>query len=174
MSMVKLQKHLMDLSAERANVEAKYKTDVGRLTADMDAVKKHIGVASVGLDADKIAVGRTVLNVRGLYARAGDDRAQALRAATTDLVLSGGIVLSREYFATKSYDRWHGQYVTCEYGMCPRHGSIIFEIGMSPDCRKRLRDGGCLTEVETEAAVYLLTVLPQLQDAEAAAVTKAA
>lgn len=174
MGMVELQKRLSALIAERTDVEAKYKADVSRLVAATDAAKKDIAAAGAGFDMEKIAAGRTVLYVHGQYAKAGDERAAALRGALSDLVSDGGKKLSREYFATKSYDRWHGQFLTCEYGMCPRHGGVIFEIGLTRDHAKRLREGGVLTEAEIEGAVYLLTILPQLQEAEAAAVAKVA
>lgn len=174
MSMLKLQKYLSALVMERADVEAKYKADTARLTSAIDVAKRDIAAAAAGFDMEKIAAGRTILYVQGQFAKAGDERAAVLRRGITDLSENGGTVLSREYFATKSYDRWHGQFLSCEYGMCPRHGSVIFEVGMIGEHRKRLRDGGSLTEAELEAAVYLLTVLPQLQDAEAAAVGRAA
>jgi hypothetical protein len=48
--------------------------------------------------------------------------------------------------------------------MGPRHGHIIFSIGLKRDVRNR--DPQLLTDEEREACVYLLTNLEQVQSAK--------
>ena len=125
-----------------------------------------INQTEAGLDLAKISLAETVMYA-GDYSRAGQDRDGARqdaikwfagRQTTTDL--------QHEYIGTKSYDRWYGQRCDCGYGMGPRHGSIIFEIGLRHDVRKRE-----LTPEEREAAVYYLINLERIQSARAKAAT---
>ncbi len=59
------------------------------------------------------------------------------------------------------YDRWYGQRSDHDYGMGPRHGSIIFRIGLVSDARHRE-----LTSAERDAAVYYLMNLEAIQAAK--------
>lgn len=134
--------------------------------------------AEQGLDLEKVRVGKTVVYVRGSFDRAGDDRASVIHDAIRQLATGEPVRevygdLWQRYFGTKSYDRWHGQRSDHAYFMGPGHGSIIFEVGLVQSVREN-RTQADLTAEEIEAAIYYLTNIKRVQDAEAAAARQAA
>jgi hypothetical protein len=128
-------------------------------------------MSAAGVDQVKIALAETILSIRGEYAKGGDERASCVRDAVKQLAAgspSGPYHdLWRQYFGTKSYDRWYGQRCDCEYGCGPRHGGIIFAIELT--CETRQRQQSDLTADEIEAAIYYLTNLERIQAARKAA-----
>lgn len=60
------------------------------------------------------------------HAEAAQARDEAVRA-----VRAGGGWLLRRYIGCKRYEAWY-QGVNCEYGMGPRHGYVVFSIGLRP------------------------------------------
>ena len=106
-----------------------------------------------------LKLAESVIEVRGSYDKAGDDRVHALQKAIDDLA-TGATSLKKTYFGTKQYAHWHGQFIECSYGMGPAHGSVIFSIGI-----RRSELGRDLTEPEIEAALYYLRNLQRIQSA---------
>lgn len=160
--------HLKD---ELARHEAAAKAEADRLRAEINSRAKVLSLASEGLDHEKIALAHKVIEVRGSFERGGDDRSSVIQDAIRQLATGkpgdGYLDLWRQYFGTKSYDRWHGQRSDHPYFYGPSHGSIIFSVGLTELVRKR--DPRQLTPEETEAAIYLLVNLARIQAAERAA-----
>lgn len=163
-------KELADFRKAFADHTEKAAAETKRLSGEIQHRIQFLHLAEAGLDQEKIALARTVLRIQGTYARAGDERASVIADAIYQLGTGNPV---RQYygdlwtlnFGTKNYDRWHGQRCDCEDGMGPRHGSVIFSVGLSRDVRKR--DPQKLTSEETEAAIYLLVRLEAVQSAEA-------
>lgn len=160
-----------DLRRELQSHEEAAKARSMDLRQQIVAVQREIELDSAQLDFGKIEAAYKVLFVRGTYAKAGDERAGVIADAVHQIAtgeMRGYRGLDHENFGTKSYDRWHGQRCDCEPGFGPRHGSIIFQIGLTKEAKER---GGieALTDDEREAAVYLLTRLEAVQTAEAKA-----
>ena len=122
-----------------------------RLNKTLSDVRHLIGNAKAGLDNDRIANALSILKVRGTYTNGGQDRASVIRDAI-DWLATGKCAayqgLDCADFGTKSYDAWYGQRSDHEWGG-PRHGSIIFQIGL----KDRVRE---LTEEDRSAAIYFL------------------
>lgn len=122
-----------------------------RLVAAHEAVRHLIGNAKAGLDNERIANALAVLKVYGSYISGGQDKATVIRDAV-DWLATGKCGAYRGLdeldFGTKSYDLWYGQRSDHEWGG-PRHGSIIFQIGL----KDRRRE---LTEEERSDAIYFL------------------
>jgi hypothetical protein len=117
-----------------------------------------------GLDAEKIALARTILKVEGLYEKAGQDRASVISDAIAWFATGKApcyYQLSSADYGTKSYDRWHGQRSDHEWGG-PRHGSLIFKVGL----RDRKAE---ITPEQREACLYYLTNITEIQEAASAA-----
>lgn len=131
-----------------------------------------------GLDMEKITLAKTVVYVRGAYERAGEDRASVISDAIKQLATGEpnravyGDLWHR-YFGTKNYDRWSGQRSDHEYMCAPRHGSICFAVGLTDEVRDT-RQQGDLTAAEVEAAIYYLTNIQRVQEAERKAREQAA
>jgi len=171
-SLTQTYRELAELRATLKSHDEAAKQQTATLTADIAARQAIVNQSEAGLDAEKIALAKTVIFVRGEYAKAGEERASAKADAIRQLAT--GEPIRQTYgdlwlvaFGTKNYDRWSGQRCDCTYGMGPSHGYICFQIGLHSDVRKR--DPKALTEAETEAAIYYLTHLDRIQEADAAA-----
>ena len=153
------------LRAEMKLEEERHAEAMQGFKAEFRLAEERIQLTSGDLDEDKIAHAAHVLVVRGSYANAGSERAAAMGNAKAEVLLGGG-TLKTEYQGTKSYDRWHGQWISCRYGFGPSHGSVIFSIGLTEEARKR---EGSLTDDEIEACLYYLNNLERIQEARAKA-----
>jgi hypothetical protein len=141
----------------------KAKREDARLLGLYQAERTAILQVEAALDPEKIALAETVIQVHGLFEKAGEDRESARTAAVHWIATGEGGYrgLKSEFFGTKDYDRWHGQRSDHEYGYGPKHGSVIFCIGLVTEARKR-----DLTEPEKEAAIYYLLNLTAIQKAQ--------
>lgn len=144
------------------SLDDEYKATRTAIQERIAKIRQTVNESVAGLDSDQIALAETVLCVHGSYASAGADRASALHDAIKELSLNGGGKLWEQHFSTKNYDRWHGQRSDHGYGYGPKHGYLIFSIGIPLDIRKR--DPQHLSPEEVEAAVYYLTHLSRIQD----------
>mgnify|MGYP007083449116 FL=1 len=122
-----------------------------RLVAAHEAVRHLIGNAKAGLSNERISNALAVLKVYGSFISGGQDKASVIRDAV-DWLATGKCGAYRGLdeldFGTKSYDRWYGQRSDHEWGG-PRHGSIIFQIGLK-DRKSEL------TEDQRSDAIYFL------------------
>ena len=158
-----------ELTVIRSELAAHLETSAAttsRLKGDIARLETSLAYASDGLNEDKIALARAVINIRGRFVDGGEKRESVRRDAINQLAAGepGARDLWQVYFGTKSYDRWHGQRTDCEYGMGPTHGSIIFAVEVTPEARKRGQAD--LTPEEVEAAIYYLVNLERVQAAE--------
>lgn len=123
-------------------------------------------VAAEGMNLEAIAAAERVLYIRGEYAKAGTDRAEVLQDAIAQIATGekrGYRGLWHEAFGTKSYAHWYGQRSDHEYFFGPKHGSLIFQVGLLADIRSR--EVQELSDAEKEACVYYLTNLERIQAA---------
>lgn len=133
--------------------------DIDAQVQELEAAR---GVLSAGLDADRIARGREVLEIRGKVT--AGERARVVEDACADLAKGCG-GLRYDYFGTKNYDRWNDQRCDCKYGYGPRHGSIVFSVGLNRRfCARWAAEE--LTPEDVDAGLYLLTNLVAIQEAE--------
>lgn len=158
--------------AQHREAAARRDAELTKAIADR---RRALELSADGIDMDMVEIAKGVVFIRGTYAKAGQDRAGALHDAIKQMATGTPIRehygdLWRVAFGTKSYDAWHGQRCDCEYGYGPRHGSIIFQIGITETVRKD-RKHADLTPSEIEAAVYYLTNLERIQTAEQRAAT---
>lgn len=144
--------------------------EASRLKEEIRKRREVLNFAQDGIDHAKVALAKSIIEVRGQYSRGGADRAScvsdAIKQVATGKPLGAYVDLLRQFFGTKNYDRWIGQRCDCEYGYGPRHGSIVFAIGFTAAVRKR--EPFELTDDEAEAAIYYLVNLERIQAAEAA------
>lgn len=157
---------------------ASSKTREDELRGQIKLRANVLSSAEQGIDVEKVGLAKTVIYVSGAYDRAGEDRASVIHDAVKQLATGEPIRpfygdLWSHYFGTKNYDRWSGQRCDCQYGYGPGHGSIVFRVGIIEDVREN-RAQADLTAEEVEAAIYYLTNIKRVQDAEAAAAKQAA
>lgn len=88
-----------------------------------------------GLDNKRTLEAENILIIRQREALYKDDQ-WAISEAIKD-ILNDFNNLKTSYIGTKNYDGWNHQGVNwTEYGYGPRHGSIVFSIGMKESARK--------------------------------------
>lgn len=148
---------------------ASTKAEDSRLRSEIADARLAIGAGTAGFDLALIALAETVLEVRGQYTRAGEDRASVIRDALAQVATGkkqGYRDLWSCAFGTKNYAHWCGQRADHEYGYGPKHGSVVFSVGLRSDIRARLPQE--LTEAERIACVYFLTKLEEIQAVRAA------
>jgi len=147
------------------------KREEAALREEIRKRREILDMSAAGIDLEKVKLAKTILDILGTYAKGGDDRASVKADAIKQLATGVPVReiygdLWRVAFGTKSYDRWHGQRCDCEYGMGPRHGSLIFQIGLRGSVRDA-RKHSDLTADEIEAAIYFITNIERIQAAEA-------
>lgn len=164
---------ITEMERRKAELRAAMKAEDERHTKVVHGLKdeyrlaeERIQLSAGGLDEAKIDHAEHVLYVMGSYADAGSERAVAMENAKA-AILAGGGTLFQEYQGTKSYDRWHGQWIACDYGYGPKHGSVIFSIGLTDATRKR--EPKKLDDQEIESCLYYLNNLERIQAAKATA-----
>lgn len=151
------------LTAHNAEAAARAKA----ISDEIAELSRSVALHGAMLDQDKITLARTVMYVRGAYARAGEDRASVIQDAVAFFATGPkpNKDLRQGYFGTKNYDRWSGQRSDHPYWAGPSHGSICFAVGLTDAARKRDN----FTDEEVEACLYLLTRIDAVQKAEASA-----
>lgn len=148
----------------------RHRSTLAALAHEYAEAEEAVRMLSTGIDGTKVLLAEHVINVRGTYAKAGSERVQALETAVQEL-LKGGGRLFQQYFGTKDYDGWHGQFDYHPYGFGPRHGSIIFAIGLQQTV---LQHNKVLDEEQIEAAIYYLRNIERIQAAKDGAKAAAA
>lgn len=167
-----LTKLVIDLHDAKAAMQAydlESKAEFFRLNSNFVALQTKLNQLGSGLNADKVALGQSVIFVRGVYAKAGQDRASVIADAVQWLATGKSNAyrgLDVESYGTKNYDGWAGQRSDHSRGMGPRHGSIVFQVGLTKQDR-------VLSVKETEAAIYYLLNLEKVQAAALAAAVQA-
>lgn len=118
-----------------------------------------------GVDLSRVDRARKVLYIEGdcllaKHVHEGDSRANAVANAKR-LLADNPARLRSEYIGVKNYSGFGDQREDHKYGYGPRHGHIVFSIGLTQEARQR-----DLTPEEIEDALYLLHVLPALARAQ--------
>lgn len=169
---------LAEIEKERSQITSEI---AGQRTAFDEAVRVsnlRLGVLAeaeqiilAGIDQERIERGRAVIDIRGrlLGHRVGERgdgrgaRMTALADARKDVAL-GAPRLKSEYVGIKNYDGFGDQRSDHRYGYGPRHGSIVFSIGLN---REIVRSGASLSPAQVEDALYLLANLAAIEAATA-------
>jgi hypothetical protein len=125
--------------------------DVGR----MDRALKVLWVEG---DPTKVVQGN------GFSPYAAKARSDALAYAKR-LLAESPATLQGRYIGVKNYSGFGDQREDHQYGMGPRHGDIVFRIGLTHEAREQ-----GLTPEEVEDALYFLHVWPTVVVAKKAAV----
>ncbi|PYY71211.1 hypothetical protein CRX42_07280 [Pseudomonas jessenii] len=159
MNIAELERRRISLDALISEEIARHKKSIDAFKVELADANRLIAASADGIDVGVLKLAESVIEVRGSYDKAGDDRAYAVQKAIDDLA-NGAKNLKKAYVGTKQYAHWHGQFVECSYGMGPSHGSVIFSIGI-----RRSELGRDLTDGEIEASLYYLRNLQRIQKA---------
>lgn len=127
--------------------------------ADLRLVEEERAHAFAGTDPEARNLATHVIAVRWRRSeRYNEFDAGVVKAAIADLA-AGAATMRTEYIGVKNYEGFFHQREDHKYGYGPKHGTIVFSVGLTEATRRRLRDGGELTGEETDAAItYLLNL----------------
>lgn len=160
-------KRKFELQAELSDLISQAKTKESSLRKDIESCNFILNNSTAGIDQEKVDLAKTILRVRGSYDKGGDDRASVINDVIKQL--STGVPIREIYgdlwrveFGTKNYDRWSGQRSDHEYGYGPKHGGIVFSVGLTDNVRKS-KSHGELTQEEIESAIYYLLNISKIQ-----------
>ena len=138
-------------TARHAHKMAQFDTDIARLETKMALITRRI-------NPQQVERAKNTIEVRGqVYPGM---RQRVVENAIRQLARGGG-VLHHEYFGTKHYSGFVDQRCDCEYGYGPKHGTVVFSVGLSSQFRERT-----LLSEQIEDAVYYLKNLGKIQDTE--------
>lgn len=179
--LVELEKDADKIRREIAKEKGRHEETIQGYQSRLKAVLESLEAVSSGLDLAQIDLAETVLAVRGAVdsVRLNDTRSNrscrsnAVREAVNwfthlddpDSVEALRVKnMHKYYLGVKNYDGFGDQGSDCEYGYGPRHGSIVFSIGLRRD-----RIGSEISYDERNACIYYLRNLSKVQAAKNAA-----
>jgi hypothetical protein len=148
---------LREVETELIRLSGELETENKRHTEAVKSYKQQIAEAErqksmllKGIDIEKIHTAEKVLWIRGLRDENNFDSDCVRRAIQG--IASGDQKIKREYYGVKNYDQFYHQAEDYEYGYGPKHGTIVFSIGL----RNPKHD---LTDDDVECCLYLLNLL---------------
>lgn len=156
---VDLTQEIADLQEQLADEDARHAAERERLTAEIaeaEAQRAHVA-AGTSVEARSLALG--LIEIRGDVDRVDD---AVIVDAVEDLAAGCPTLLS-EYLAIKDYGRFTGQRSDHRYGYGPKHGYIVFGVGLTASSREFHRRWGSLPAGENDerieaATCYLLNL----------------
>ena len=148
-SIFDLSKEITRLDARIVKVTKEKDSTIRALQAMRAKMQETLDNHLRGVDADKMDLGATCVYVRGNPI--SPQRKGVIKNAITDLLNTKGANLKKTYFGMKNYEGFGDQGCDCEYGMGPTYGSIVFEVGITPEYRKK-----DIPDALLEAAIYYL------------------
>lgn len=151
------------VQAEISNANKCHQDKIKALEWEEREAQTQINMICSGLDVEKILHAEHILQVSGAFKDAGSDKDIVLKRSV-DQIIEGGGSLFREYMGTKNYDRFSGQFISCSYGCGPRHGSVVFQVGLMPAIRN---NGVTLDDSQIECCLYYLNNIGRIQESKA-------
>lgn len=149
-AVVKKQK---ELEEELRLLTADYGQKKARLEQEIRECDRLRANMANGVDLAKLQLAESVIEIYGKLV--GTERLRVIEDAISSLA-HGGERLYSEYFGVKNYAAFGDQREDHRYGYCPRHGYIVFSVGIKEARRSRIRNGEPLTPEELEACIYYL------------------
>lgn len=147
-TLYELEQSRQKIENEIKSMSIRHKEEKNKIDNELQHINKEIALHCASLDPEKIHLAESLIRIEGLKWRKSGDCPNAIKDAINDIV-DGCVKIRREYFGCKNYDRWTCQRNDSQYGYGPRHGSIVFRIGL----KNTNKD---FSEDELEAMIYYL------------------
>lgn len=146
----------IDLSELRKEFQTKEKS----LTNEIESLLKLENTAESGFDVVKIQLAESILSVCGNPYGNSDGGGKKLAERAVIDIANNTSFMRKQYFGNKRYSGYY-QESSHSYGMGPSHGSIVDEVGLKQDARKR-----DLTDEEKDACIYYLKNYTAIKEAK--------
>ncbi|OAT32031.1 hypothetical protein M975_1923 [Buttiauxella brennerae ATCC 51605] len=168
MSLKELTLRKQQLESDRTALRKHYESESNRLASELVKVSEQLNFVNAGLNEVMIQRGKEIVYFG--KSENNSKRKECVTDAISDLA-SGCERLKTRYFGTKNYDRWSDQREDHEYGYGPRHGCMVFKVGLTTAARLMVSNG-TMNDHDIECAIYCLMnidqINKQIEDAEAA------
>ena len=136
-----------------------YEKEKALLSDKLKKTNEAISLLADGVDYDRVLLALDIIEVRG---ECSDKNKKHLASIVMSDLSSGCEKLKKQFFGYKVYSGFGEQRSDHGYGYGPRHGSIVFHIGL-----KKPREE--LTPEQIEDCIYLLCNIDSLEKATKAA-----
>lgn len=147
MNLVEIETSIVNLREAKKNMQAHYEQKMKETQASIAVLERQKALKLSDFDTSKIEVAEAILEIKG-----SQFDVTVVRDAIQD-VLQGTPHMATMYFGSKDYDCFSHQRSDHNYFMGPRHGTIVYSIGL----KKPYRTG--LSKEQQESCVYYLNLL---------------
>lgn len=160
MPAMKMSEIVTAIAEVNSQIESAAKTheeNLKNLNMRLVQLRERLNYSKASLDQEKVRSGLSVVSITGRLS------SQVRRDAVGDAInalASGGNVLKKRFIGVKNYSSFGDQRCDCEYGFGPKHGHIVFKVGLTTDCRQ------VITGDQVEAAIYVLLNIDEVLKAE--------
>lgn len=158
-----------ELGAEYGKIHEEYINATNKIKSEVKSLEELESIAMNGINIDYVQLAESVMYVNGNPYGATDEvkRSGYATIASNAIcdIASGCKHLKKQFYGNKEYSGYY-QRTDCEYGMGPRHGSIVDEIGLKGQSTQR-----DLTDDEKDACIYYLKNYAKIKEAKKAIAT---
>ena len=138
-------------SIELAKLRREFQSKEKSLSDEIQELLKLENTAESGFDVVKIQLAENVIYVHGNpYGNADGGPGKKIAERAIIDIANNTDSMRKQYYGNKTYSGYY-QESSHSYGMGPSHGSIVDEVGLKQDARKR-----DLTDEEKDACIYYL------------------
>jgi hypothetical protein len=148
MTLQEYERLLIRLKYERNAENERHYIAAETITRKIVKTQREKGIYLKGIDLEKIKIAESVLHVRGLK---NDFDINLTHKAIRGIALGDGEI-QKKYYGVKDYAGYTHQGSDCEYGYDPRHGEIVFSIGLRNPPHE-------FTSEEIECCLYYLNII---------------
>ncbi len=143
--------------SDRERLIKEHKAAIESVDSELRDLRTKLAISNSGLNISTIDLARKVLSIGGVY-QPTQGRDSVVSSAISDLA-AGCQHMAKRFHGVKIYSGFGEQRCDCEYGYGPRHGSIVFSVGL-------LNPRTELTDEERDAAIYYLLNIKAVTEAE--------
>lgn len=170
-ALVREREFLFDRLREENDRHDSEKYRLERAVADVEG--RIRAVRDAGIDEDDLKIARRVLQVEGELKPGRSSSAARLRVvndAIADLA-AGAPTLRKWYFATKDYAQWSDQREDHPYGYGPKHGEVVFRVGLRDRGNRELlrrEIGACVRALQllADGRLTVEQLAPPIEDTD--------
>lgn len=155
---------LLEVQRERDQLEGEYRTAIRNKNHLIGALERRIAEINAGIDIGAAVLARQVLNVVGKFIPGEGEHNEVVHDAVAWFAAGHRASVFSDlgegsYYGVKNYAHWRGQRSDHPLYSCPRHGSLVFRIGLRDHTK-------AVTPEQREACLYYLNNLAAIQATE--------
>lgn len=149
-SLLEIETNIIHLTQKRQEAQRNHNEFLQKNECELEEMRRQKAMLLKGIDANRIKSAENLLRIYGLD-NERNFNVRCINEAINDIA-QGSSKLQKEYFGIKNYEGWTHQECDLPYGFDPKHGSIVFSVGLSNPKHN-------LTDEETECCLYYLNLL---------------